>query len=156
MKNIRNNPVEKFKYLVKGSAMARNLSFIYVLVSIVLIYKMWGQLEYIIPLIFGVVLIVWYTLTHLMLRGIDLKTNNDIKHQFRIYKGQTLKREKYEFTVYFVWLVTIVPAFLNGNDISTFTVIKWMIAIYIIVVIGGKMFKKVKDNLNELEQQLLE
>lgn len=156
MKTTENNPVKKFKYLLKGSATARNLSFIYVIVSIMLVYKMWNELEYVIPLIFGAILVIWYTFSHLMLRGVNLKSNNDLKHQFSLYKKQTLKREKYEFIIYFTWLLTAVPAFLYGKDVTTFTVIKWMIATFLVTVIGGNMFKKVKTDLNELEQQIQE
>lgn len=154
MKKTENNPVTKLKYLIKGSATARNLSFIYVLLSIMLAYKLRDQIEYVIPLIIGAVLIIWYTLTHLMLRGINLKKNNNLRNQFELYKKQTLKREKYEFTVFFIWLLTIVPAYLYNQEITVFTVIKSMIILYVVIVFGGITFNKVKDDLKELEHQI--
>ncbi len=154
MKKTENNPVTKFKYLLKGSATARNLSFIYIVLSLTLAFKLRDQIEYVIPLIIGALLILWYTLTHLMLKGINLKKNNDLKNQFKLYKKQTLKREKYEFTIMFIWLLTIIPAFQYGDDITIFTVLKWMVALYIVIVFGGMMFNKVKKQLKDLEQQI--
>lgn len=154
MKKTENNPLAKFKSLLKGSATARNLSFIYVVISITLAFKLREELEYVIPLIIGALLILWYTLTHLMLKGINLKKNNDLKNQFKLYKKQTLKREKHEFTIMFIWIITIVPAYLYNQDITVFTVIKWMVVLYIVIVFGSMMFNKVKKELKDLEQQI--
>lgn len=154
MKKTEYNPITKFKHLIKGSATARNLSFIYIVLSLTLAFKMREQLEYVIPLIIGAVLIIWYTLTHLMLRGINLKKNKDLRNQFELYKKQTLKREKYESTVFFIWILTIVPAYLYNQEITVFTVIKSMVVIYIVIVLGGIMFNKVKNDLKGLEHQI--
>lgn len=154
MKNTDINPIKKFKKLLTGSKTARNLTFIYVVLSITLAYKMRDQIEYVIPLLFGAVLILWYALTHLMLKGINLKKNTDLKNQLELYKKQTLKREKYEFTVCFIWILTIVPAYLYNEDITVFTVIKWMVVLYIVIVVGGIMFNKVKKELKDLEHQI--
>lgn len=154
MKKTENNPIKKFKSLIKGSKTARNLTFIYVVLSVTLAFKMRDQIEYVIPLLLGAALILWYALTHLMLRGINLKKNTDIKNQFKLYKKQTLKRGKYEFTVMFIWILTIVPTMLYGDDITISTVLKWMIAIYLFDVLGSHMFKKVIKDIKDLEQQI--
>ncbi len=153
MKKTINNPITKFKYLLKGSATARNLSFIYVVLSLTSAFKMRDQIEYVIPLIIGALLILWYTLTHLMLKNINLK-ENDLKNQFKLYRSHILKREKYESAVFFIWLLTITPAYLYGRDITIFTVIKWMVILYVFFVFGNSLFKKVKTELKELEQQI--
>lgn len=154
MKKLENNPVAKFKSLLKGSKTARNLTFIYVILSITLAYKMRDQIEYVIPLILGALLILWYALTHLMLKGINLKKNTDLKNQFNKYKKQTLRREKYEFTIMFIWILTIIPAYLYNQDITVFTVLKWMVVLYIVIVVGDIMFNKVKKDLKDLEHQI--
>ena len=153
MKKAERSPVSKFKYLLKGSVTARNLSFIYVLLSLMLAFKMREQIEYVIPLIIGALLIIWYTLTHLLLKNMNLKKDN-LKSQFEKYQSNILKREKYESTIYFIWLLTIIPAYLAGEQITIFTVLKYMILLYIVFAFGNSMFKKVKTDLKELEQQI--
>ena len=153
MKTTGINPETKFKYLLKGSATARNLSFVYILVSIILAYKMRDHVEYIITLILGALLILWYTLTHLMLKEFKLK-KIDLKNQFKRYRSHILKREKYESTVYFIWLLTILPAFLFGKEISIFTAVRYMVIAYLVIVIGNYLFKKTMNELNELEMQI--
>ena len=152
MKTTDVNPETTFKYLLKGSATARNLSFIYILVSLILAYKMRDHLEYLIPLIVGALLILWYTLTHLMLK--EFKVKNDLKNQFKLYKSHILKREKYESTVFFVWLLTIVPAFLFEKEISIFTIVRYMAIAYIVIVRRNYLFKKTISELNRLEIQI--
>ena len=153
MKKTENNPISKFKYLLKGSNTAKNLSLIYVLLSLMLAFKMRAQIEYVIPLIIGAILIIWYTLTHLLLKNMNLKKDN-LKSQFEKYKSNILKREKHESTIYFIWLLTIIPAYLAGKEITIFTVLKNMILLYIVFSIGNIMFKKVKTDLKELELQI--
>lgn len=153
MKNIENNPITKFKHLLKGSATARGLSFIYVVVSLTLAFKLRANLTYVIPLILGALLILWYTLTHLSIKDINLK-DQDLKSQFLRYKNHILKREKYESTIYFIWILTITPAFFFEKDITVFTVIKGMVIMYIFTSLGNRLFKKVKAELKLLELQI--
>lgn len=153
MRKEENNPIIKFRDMLKGSATARNLSFIYVLLSLILAFKMRTELEYVIPLIIGALLIIWYTLTHLSLKKINLQKGN-LKNQFDKYQLNILKREKYESTIYFMWLLTIIPAYLAGVEITIFTVLKYMIILFVIFAFGNKMFKKVKTDLKELELQI--
>lgn len=153
MRKEENNPISKFKHMLKGSSTARNLSFIYVLLSLILAFKMRAELEYVVPLIIGALLIIWYTLTHLSLKNINLKKGN-LKSQFVNYKSNILKREKYESTISFIWLLTIIPAYLAGQEITIFTVLKYMIILFVIFAFGNNMFKKVKTDLKELELQI--
>jgi hypothetical protein len=150
MKTTQINPVEKFKYLLKGSVMARNLTFLYVLVSVILAFKMRAQIIYVVPLVFGALLMLWYGLTYLSLKNINLK-KNDLSDQFLLYKARLFKREKYESTVIFIWSLTIIPAILEGAEITIFTVLIYMVAIYIVLVGGNSLFKKVKKELKDLE-----
>jgi len=150
MKTKKINPVEKFKYLLKGSVMARNLTFLYVLVSVILAFKMRAQIIYVVPLVFGALLMLWYGLTYLSLKNINLK-KNDLSDQFLLYKARLFKREKYESTVIFIWSLTIIPAILEGAEIIIFTVLIYMVAIYIVLVGGNSLFKKVKKELKDIE-----
>ncbi|ARV15207.1 hypothetical protein [Polaribacter sp. SA4-12] len=149
MRKEENNPISKFKHMLKGSSTARNLSFIYVLLSLLLAFKMRAELEYVVPLIIGALLIIWYTLTHLSLKNINLKEGN-LKSQFNKYQSNILKREKYESTIYFIWLLTIIPAYLVDKEITTFTVLKYMIILFIIFAFGNNMFKKVKNRFKRI------
>lgn len=153
MRKEESNPISKFRDMIKGSTAARNLSFIYVLLSLVLAFKMRAELEYVVPLIIGALLIIWYTLTHLSLKNINLKKGN-LKNQFDKYQSNILKREKYESIIYFIWLLTIIPAYLAGKEITIFTVLKYMIILFVIFAFGNNMFKKVKTDLKELELQI--
>lgn len=154
MKKTENSPVSKFRYLLNGSAMAKNLSFLYVITSLMLAYKMRDHLEYFIPLIIGALLILWYTLTYLTLKGFNPK-GIDLQNQLKLYRRHIVKREKYESSVFFIWILTIVPGFLFGKEISIFTVIIFMIAIYLMIVLGGYLFKRAKNQLHELELQII-
>ena len=151
--SVEINPINNFKNMLKGTATARNLSFVYVLISLLLSFKMREQIEYIIPLLLGALLIFWYTATHLFLKNINLKTDNLI-NQFKLYKTQTLKRDKYESLVYFVWILTLIPAFVHGQEITLFVLLKWMVIIYAFTIIGNSLFKKLKSDLIELESQI--
>ena len=147
------NPITKFKYLIKGSATARNLSFVYVLISLLFLYKMRDEIAYAIPLIFGAILIIWYTVTYLLLKNINLK-KNDLINQFELYKSQTLKREKYESIVYFIWILTLIPAFLYGQEITILTLIKWMVITYLFFIFGSTLFKNLKTKIIDLEKEI--
>lgn len=153
MKKTEKNPEVKFKQLLKGSALARNLSLIYVLLSLILAYKMRTQIEYVVPLLLGAALIIWYTVTYLSLNRITL-IKNDLRSQFDLYKISILKREKYEAIILFIWALTIIPAYLSNQEITISTLIGWLIIIFIVFVLGNGMFKIVKKELKELEQQM--
>jgi hypothetical protein len=47
--------------------------------------------------------------------------------------------------------LTIIPAILEGAEITIFTVLIYMVAIYIVLVGGNSLFKKVKKELKDLE-----
>ncbi len=153
MKKLKNTPEEKFKLMLKGSATARNLSFIYVLVSLMLTFKLREHIEYVIPLLIGASLLIWYTLSHLLLKKFNLR-NGEFKVKFNLYRLHILKREKYESTVFFIWLLTIVPAYLFEKDITTPTVLKSMVVIYILFILGNKLFNKVKEDLKVIDEQI--
>lgn len=153
MKTTEKSPTETFSKLLKGSATARNLTFIYVLISLTLAFKLRAQLSYVIPLLLGAILITGYGLTFLSLKKFNLK-QNDLKLQIKRYKNHILKREKYESTVFFIWILTLVPAFIVGDDITIVTIIKWMVVIYILSAFGNTMFKSAIKQINELEEQL--
>ncbi|MGO3183906.1 MAG: hypothetical protein ACTIJ9_13855 [Aequorivita sp.] len=153
MKNSEKAPLVKLKKLVKGSIIARNLTLIYVLISLTMVFKMRDQIVYVIPLLLGAILISWYTLTHLLLKNINLE-NNDLKNQFKLYRSHILKREKYEGTVAFIWFLTILPAYIYGVDIDISTLIKWLVVVYGLNFLGDRMFKKTKRDLKEIEQQI--
>ena len=153
MKKSKYTPEDKFKLMLKGSATARNLSFIYVLFSLMLAFKLRAHIEYVIPLIIGASLLIWYTLSHLLLNRFKFK-NGEFKAQFHRYKLHILKREKYESTVFFIWLLTVVPAYLFEKNITTLTVIKGMVVIYILFIIGNKLFNKVKEDLKAIDEQI--
>ncbi|MCL6295662.1 hypothetical protein [Jejuia spongiicola] len=153
MKKLKNIPEEKFKLMLKGSATARNLSFIYVLVSLMLTFKLREHIEYVIPLLIGVSLLIWYTLSHLLLKKFNLR-NGEFKVKFNLYRLHILKREKYESTVFFIWLLTVVPAYLFEKDITTLTVLKSMVVIYILFILGNKLFNKVKEDLKVIDEQI--
>jgi hypothetical protein len=92
----------------------------------VLAFKIKAEIEYDIPLIIGALLIVWCTITHLLLKNINHKKEN-LKSQFEQYQSTILKREKYESTIYFIGLLTIIPAYLVNQEITIFTVLKYLV-----------------------------
>lgn len=153
MKTPERKPVKTFQYLLNGSASARNLSFLYIVLSIFLTFKMRAHVEYVIPLVAGSILLLWYTLTHFKLKRFNIKSG-DLADQLGIYREHILKREKFESTVFFSWILTIIPAVLFEREISVATVIVFMIAIFLVIVLGNYLFKKVIKELNELELQL--
>lgn len=153
MEKQKNTPEEKFKQLLKGSVTARNLSFIYILISLMLAFRLREDLFYVIPLLLGAALITWYTITHLLIHAFTQKEHN-LKTRFQRYKLHILKREKHEYTVFFIWFLTIVPAYLYEEEITILTVLKSLVVIYIIFILGNHLFGKVKDDLKAIEQQI--
>ncbi len=69
MKTTEISPELKFKYLLKGLEAAKYASFILIILSFMLIYKMRENPAYILPLLIGVILIIWYMLTYLRFKN---------------------------------------------------------------------------------------
>lgn len=153
MEKTKINPLATFRYLLTGSATARNLSFLYVCVSLLLAYYLRAHIEYIVPLGLGALLVIWYTLTFLNLKQFNLKTN-ELQYQVRLYRAHILKREKYESSVFFIWFLTIVPAVLFGEEITIATVIVFMTGIYSVFMLGSYLFTKARKTLEDLEIQI--
>ncbi|MDT0690156.1 hypothetical protein RM549_10195 [Salegentibacter sp. F188] len=146
------NPVEKFKYLLKGSEAAKFSSFILIIFSSLLIYKMRGNIIYILPLILGAVLVLWYSITHLLLKKFN-PNQEDFYHQVECYRAYLIKREKYETTILFIWNLTVIPAYLYGKEINMLILISFMIITYLFAISGRNMFERAKKELNALELQ---
>lgn len=143
----------KFKCMLKGSKSAKHLSVLYTATSFALAFKFRTALEISIPLIISGLLVLWFTVTHLWLRGIknEFETYSELVDTVSEYKTQTLKREKYEQYVFVFWLLTLVPVYLDGKIISSFLVMKLLLMFYIVINIGNGLFNKVKDDLEEMD-----
>lgn len=143
----------RFRCMLKSSKSAKYLSLIYTLVSFALAFKFRAALEISIPLIVSGLLVLWFTITHLWLRGIkdECDTYSELITSVTEYKTQTLKREKYEQYVFVFWLLTLVPVYLEGKIISSFLVMKLLLMFYIFINIGNGLFNKVKDDLEEMD-----
>ena len=153
MKTSELNPLATFKHLRTGSTTAKNLSILYVLASLILAYKMRDHVEYLLPLVIGALMVLWYTFTYLTLKKFDLK-KNDLQNHVHLYRDHILRREKYESTVFFIWFLTIVPTILFKEEITIVMVILIMIGIYLISFLGNYLFTKAKRILEELEHNL--
>jgi hypothetical protein len=143
----------KFMSMLKGSKSAKYLSIIYTVISFVFAFKFRTELEVAIPLILSGALVLWFSLTHLWLKGIKgkPKTKEELIASVLEYKRQTLRREKYEQYVFAFWLLTLVPVFLDGKTITSFFVIKLLVVFYFFIIIGNGAFKKVKAQLVEMD-----
>lgn len=143
----------KFKGMLKGSKTAKQLSLVYVIISFTLAFKFAATLEIAIPLILGGILVLWFSITHLWLRGINesSETYSELITAISVYKAQLLKRETYEQYVFVFWLLTLVPVFLDGKTISSFLVVKLLAMFYIVIIIGNAAFKKVKEDIQDME-----
>tara|TARA_R110000765_G_scaffold309928_4_gene403320 strand:+ start:372 stop:866 length:495 start_codon:yes stop_codon:yes gene_type:complete len=152
MKKSSNTPIERFKYLLKGSESAKYSSIILILLSGFLIYKMRDHIAYLVPLFIGVVLLIAYTINNLWLKNYNL-TEENIQLQLKKYKLHLAKREKYEVTIMFIWILTATPAYLYGKEIDLFVLLRFMTLTYLFILIGNILFKKTKNQVNELEVQ---
>lgn len=143
----------KFKGMLKGSKSAKYLSIIYAIISFVYAYKFIQELEIAIPLIISGLVVLWFSVTYLWLKGIkdESDTYSELIATILEYKKQTLEREKYEQYILVFWLLTLVPVFLDGKSISSFLVIKLLAIFYIFIIIGNAAFKKVKEDLKEMD-----
>lgn len=144
---------KKFKHMLKGSTMAKYLSLAYAIISFWYAYKFMDNLMYAIPLLIGGLLVLWFTTTHLWLNKVNTKATNlkELVDAIERYKNQTLRREKYEMLVMVFWILTLVPVYLDGKDITVFLVVKMLAVFYIFVIIGNSMFAQVKKQLSEME-----
>jgi hypothetical protein len=97
--------------------------------------------------------VLWFSITHLWLRGINEspETYSELITAISVYKAQLLKRETYEQYVFVFWLLTLVPVFLDGKTISSFLVVKLLAMFYIVIIIGNAAFKKVKEDIQDME-----
>lgn len=153
MEKEKTNPVEKFKYLLNGSQAAKFSSFILIILSSLLIYKMRGNIAYILPLVAGGLLVMWYLITHLWLKRFRLN-QEDLHNQVGFYRAYLVKREKYETTIFFIWNLTVIPAYLHGKEINMLILISFMIITYLFAISGRNMFERAKKELNALELQI--
>lgn len=142
-----------FKSMIIGSKTAKYLSLAYVAISLVLAYIHSDDITYCVALILGALLVGGYALKFLWLNKINTntKTVGELLQQIKAYKKRTLKREKYEQFVMTFWILTLVPAYLDGKDLTVFLVLRILIMFYVFIVIGNFMFNNVKKQFEEMD-----
>ncbi|WBL23536.1 hypothetical protein [Zunongwangia sp. HRR-M8] len=153
MKKSSKTPVEKFNKLLQGSELAKISALLLIIISTKLIYQMREHIEYLIPMALGVMLLIGYTINNLWLKNYSIDKEN-IGFQLKRYKLYLAKREKYEASIMFIWILTVVPSQLNGKNINLFVLLIFMALTFIFIVIGNFLFKKTKIEVKELESEI--
>lgn len=144
---------KKFKSMLKGSNMAKYLSVCYAAASFTYAFKFRDELLYSIPLILGGLVVLIYAFKFLWLKGVNEKatTASDIVTAVTEYKKQTLKREKFEPFVMAFWLLTLVPVYLEGKDLTPFLVMKIIAVFYLFTFLGNYLFNQAKEQIKEMD-----
>ncbi|MDN3594678.1 hypothetical protein [Zunongwangia endophytica] len=153
MKKSSKTPEEKFNKLLKGSESAKISALILITISAKLIYQMREHIEYLIPMAIGVILLIGYTINNLWLKNYKIDEKN-IQFQLKRYKLYLAKREKYEVSIMFIWILTVVPSQLYGKDINLFVLLIFMALTFIFIVIVNFLFKKTKIEVKKLESEI--
>ena len=148
-----------FKSMIIGSKTAKYLSMAYVGISFGLAIKYNDDIVYSITLVLGGVLMGVYALKFLWLRQIN--TNIDaigqLLQHIQRYKKHTLKRQKYEQFIMVLWILTLVPAYLDGKELRMSLVIGLLVVFYIFIITGNFLFNNVKkqfEDMDDLAQHL--
>lgn len=144
---------KKFKNMLKGSNMAKYLSVCYAAASFTYAFKFRDELLYCIPLIAGGIVVLIYAIKFLWLKGVNEKarTGSELVAAIKEYKKQTLKRENYESFVMAFWLLTLIPVYLEGKDISPILVMKIIAVFYLFTFLGNYLFNQAKEQIKEMD-----
>ncbi len=148
-----------FKSMITGSKTAKYLAVAYVIISFILAYRHSNNTAYCVALILGGVLMGAYAFKFLWLKKINPQINavGELLLHIQEYRKQTLKRQKYEQFVMVLWILTLVPAYLQGKELTTTLVVALLVVFYLFIVLGNFMFTHVKkqfEDMDDLAQHL--
>src|SRR5258705_2540207 len=149
-----------FDDLLKIAILGRNLTLIYMIISVFMGIKVFYEFEYSIPAFIGGIAMLFSFFQHRSLEKPDFSKMNTIELQKAICKFRihTAKYSKYDFAIVSLWFLTLTPIyfkFILKINILLLPLYSIVISLIVLTLIFSKyLYKKWDNQLKENEEQL--
>lgn len=149
-----------FDKLIKTAILGRNLTLVYMIISIISATKVFYEFEYSIPAFIGAGAMLFSFYQHISLKMPDYSKMNTVELQKTIcqFRIHTSKYSKYDISIVILWILTLMHIFFKfilKIHISLFPLFSIITLLIVLTLVFSKyIYKKWDKQLEESEEQL--